>query len=380
MADIEAMFYQVRVCPGDCDYLRFLWWPDGNLSTDPEEYQMSVHLFGGASSPSCANYALKKTVEDNKEDFDAVTVETVKQNFYVDDCLRSVATDSKAIRLVGQLRDLFSRGGFHLTKWISNSKQVVNSIPEPERAPSIRDLDFEENVVLTERALGVQWNVHEDSFTYKIAEKSKPATRRGILSIICSVYDPLGFISPCILPAKLIQQDLCRRKFGWDEPVPECSNRKWEAWLKDLPKLERFKIPRCFKPPNFAEVQQSELHHFADASDQGYGAVSYLRQIDTNGKTHCSLVMAKSRLAPLKTMTIPRMELSAAVLAARLDRMIRQELTLPLATSTYISWMTYIIHTDTQNRHPRNAPITKTSRTQSCKTMTFHCKTTGPRT
>ena len=249
---------------------------------------MSVHLFGGASSPSCANYALKKTAEDNKEDFDAVTVETVKQNFYVDDCLRSVATASKAIRLVGQLRYLLSRGGFHLTKWISNSMQVVNSIPEPERAPSIRDLDFEENVVHTERALGVQWNVHEDSFTYKIAKKSKPATRRGILSIICSVNDPLGFISPCILPAKLIQQDLCRRKFGWDEPVPESSNRKWEAWLKDLPKLETFKIPRCFRPPNFAKVQQSELHHFADASDQGYGAVSYLRQIHTNGKIHCS--------------------------------------------------------------------------------------------
>ena len=255
MADIDGMFYQVRVCPGDCDYLRFLWWPDGNLSKDPEEYQMSVHLFRGASSPSCANYALKKTAEDNKEDFDAVTVETVKQNFYADDCLRSVATDSKAIRLVGQLHDLLSRGGFRLTKWISNSKQVVNSIPEPERAPSIRDLDFEENVVLTERALGVQWNVHEDS----------PQEEEYFQSSVQSTIHLV--LSPCILLAKLIQQDLCRRKFGWDEPVPESSNRKWEAWLQDLPKLERFKIPRCFRPPYFAEVQQSKLHHFADASD-----------------------------------------------------------------------------------------------------------------
>ena len=115
MSDIEAMFYQVRVSPSDCDYLRFLWWPDGNLKKDPEEYQMLVHLFSGASSPSCANFALKKTAEDNKAAFDAITVETVKQNFYVNDCLKSVAT------LVGELREMLSKGGFRLTKWISNS-------------------------------------------------------------------------------------------------------------------------------------------------------------------------------------------------------------------------------------------------------------------
>lgn len=87
MSDIESMFYQVRVRPSDRNYLRFLWWPDGNLEKEPEEYKMSVHLFGGASSPSCANYALKKTAEDNKKDFDEITIETVKRNFYVDDCL-----------------------------------------------------------------------------------------------------------------------------------------------------------------------------------------------------------------------------------------------------------------------------------------------------
>jgi len=87
MSDIESMFYQVRVRPSDCNYLRFLWWSDGDIDKEPEEYQMLVHLFGGASSLSCANYALKRTAEDNKEDFDAITVETVKKNFYVDDCL-----------------------------------------------------------------------------------------------------------------------------------------------------------------------------------------------------------------------------------------------------------------------------------------------------
>ena len=335
MSDIEAMFYQVRVQPSDCNYLRFLWWPEGDLDKEPEEYEMLVHLFGGASSPSCANYALKKTAEDNKEDFDAITVETVKKNFYVDDCLRSVPTDAVAVPLVGQLRELLSKGGFRLTKWISNSKKVIDSVPETERAPAVKNLDFAENAPLTERALGVQWNVHADTFGFKIVNKEKPATRRGILSIICSIYDPLGFVSPCILPAKAIQQDLCLKGLGWDDPIPESNRQQWQAWLSDLPKLEQFEIPRCFKPSDFTDVKCCELHHFSDASSQGYGAVSYLRQINANGNVHCSLIMAKSRLAPLKAVTIPRMELSAAVLATRLDRMIKQEVTIPIDSSTF---------------------------------------------
>ena len=335
MSDIESMFYQVRVPPSDCNYLRFLWWPDGDLNKDPEEYQMLVHLFGGASSPSCANFALKKTAEDNKAAFDAITVETVKRNFYVDDCLKSVATNPEAIRLVGQLREMLSKGGFRLTKWISNSRDVISCVPETERAPSVKDLDLSNNPALTERALGVQWNVQKDTFSYKIAEKERPITRRGMLSIICSVYDPLGFVSPCILPAKAIQQDLCLKGLGWDDQIPEPCKQKWQSWLEDLPKLEQFEIPRCFKPPNCPDIQQCELHHFSDASSQGYGAVSYLRQTDIHGEVYCSLIMAKSRLAPLKAMTIPRMELSAAVLATRLDRMIKQELDMTVHSSTF---------------------------------------------
>lgn len=177
--------------------------------------------------------------------------------------------------------------------------------------------------------------MQKDTFGYKIVEKERPIKRRGILSIICSVYDPLGFISPCILPAKAIQQDLCLKGLGWDDQIPEPCKQKWQSWLKELPKLEGFEIPRCFKPPNCSNIQRRELHHFSDASSQGYGAVSYLRQIDAHGEVHCSLIMAKSRLAPLKAMTIPRMELSAAVLATRLDRMIRQEVGIVIHSSTF---------------------------------------------
>ena len=152
MADVEAMFHQVRVKPGDCSALRFLWWPDGDA--EPEEHMMTVHLFGGVSSPSCANFALRKTAEDNKALFEPQIIHTVQRNFYVDDCLKSVNSDHDAINLVKDLTELLKTGGFRLTKWLSNSRQVMESIPESERATSVKNLDLGHAPI--ERALGVQ--------------------------------------------------------------------------------------------------------------------------------------------------------------------------------------------------------------------------------
>ena len=333
MSDIEVMFHQVRVCPSDCDALRFMWWPDGNPDSNPEEYQMRVHLFGGTSSPSCTNFALKKTAQDNKADFNAETIQTVERNFYVDDCLKSVPSEDAAVTLADQLRELLARGGFKLTKWLSNSKRVLESLPESERAAKVKGLDFYKLPV--ERALGVQWNVSSDTFGFSIVIKDRPATRRGILSIVSSVYDPLGFVAPFILKAKLILQDLCRNQFSWDDPISEDNLKCWQAWLQELPRLEQLEIDRCFKPSDSEEITSYQLHHFSDASQQGFGAVTYLRITDQSGAVKCTFVIGKSRLALIKPVTIPRLELSAAVIATRLDRISRNELTLPITESFF---------------------------------------------
>ena len=333
MADVESMFHQVHVSPDDCDALRFLWWPNNDLNSDPEEYQMMVHLFGATSSPSCANFGLRRTAEDNQQAFSKEAVNSVKDNFYVDDCLKSVSSENKAIVLVDELRQLLSKGGFRLTKWISNSRKVIDSIPTSERAGSVKDLLLDQLPI--ERALGVRWDVESDTFGFKISVKDKPPTRRGILSVVSSVYDPLGFAAPFTLPAKALLQDLCRKNLGWDDPISDEDLTRWRNWLDELPRLEDLKVDRCFKPIDFGEVASIQLHHFADASQHAYGAVTYFRVTNTNGEVHCSFLIGKSRLSPLKQLTIPRLELSAAVVATRLDKMLRKEIGIPIDQSIF---------------------------------------------
>ena len=115
-ADIETMFHQVRVSPQDTHALSFLWWPGSDFSKKPEDHQMLVHLFGARSSPGCSSFSLKKTAEDNRKYFNAETTDTVNRNFYIDDCLKSVASTDEAVQLVDQLPALLRRGGFRLTK------------------------------------------------------------------------------------------------------------------------------------------------------------------------------------------------------------------------------------------------------------------------
>ena len=143
-----------------------------------------------------------------------------------------------------------------------------------------------------------------------------PNTRRGMLSLISGLYDPLGFAAPFILPAKMLLQELCRQDYGWDEQIPDEKLLRWRSWVGNLSNLEQVNLPRCFKPKGFGDLTDIQLHHFSDASEVAYGAPSYLRLKDDAGHIHCSMVFVKSRVAPPKTITIPRMELTAASVSA----------------------------------------------------------------
>lgn len=146
--------------------------------------------------------------------------------------------------------------------------------------------------------------------------QNRPLSRRGILSTVCSVYDPLGLVAPLILVGKQILQDLYRNDADWDEPICDELRPRWERWRSELRTLESLRIPRCFKPEGFGQIKTVELHHFSDAS--------YL--IRESDQTHCSLVMGKARVTPLKPVTIPRLELTAAVVSVKISQWLGEEL------------------------------------------------------
>ncbi|KAJ8391888.1 hypothetical protein AAFF_G00083590 [Aldrovandia affinis] len=179
MGDIEAMFYQVRVHDNHRDFLRFLWWLGGDTSKPLEVYRMKVHLFGAVSSPSIANFALQRTADDNTERYDEEITETIKRNFYVDDCLKSVPTAEQAIQLTKDLKDACFQGGFVLTKFVSNSREVLASIPEEHKGKPVKEMDLDKEQPPIERALGIHWNIESDMFIFRVTIKSRPLQREG---------------------------------------------------------------------------------------------------------------------------------------------------------------------------------------------------------
>ena len=184
------------------------------------------------------------------------------------------------------------------------------------RAKEIKEIDLNCDLLPPERILGVEWKTENDVFKFRITLKDKPLTRRGILLTVSSIYEPLGFAAPFLFRGKGTLQLLCKENLDWDDAILEL-RMQWEMWRNKLPLLETMEVPRCFKLIGMNGLKKIELHHFSDASTEGYGQCSYLRLVDTSDEVNCSLVMGKARVTPLKRITIPRLELTAAVMSNR---------------------------------------------------------------
>ena len=167
-----------------------------------------------------------------------------------------------------------------------HSKEVVESIPVESRAKEIKEIDLNRDLLPPERVLGVEWNIENDAFKFRITLKDKPLTRRGILLTVSSVYDPLGFAAPFLLRGKRILQLLCKENIGWDDAIPDKLRMQWEMWRSELPLREMVEVPRCFKRKGMDSLKKIELHHFSDASTEGYGQCSYLRLVATKYTAH----------------------------------------------------------------------------------------------
>lgn len=241
----------------------------------------------------------------------------ILRDFYVDDRLSGADTVAEAKIIRDQIVAVLRKGQFTLSKWASNEPQLLEvnqSIDPPSAGPRLIDLSKE----CESRILGIRWNPVTDSLHFPVERRLSGGriTKRTILSEISKLFDPLGLIGPIIMIAKLIIQELWQAELNWDESVPTNIHLRWSHLTDQLTCHNQLHIPRLTKFSNIQLDQQ--VHGFCDASQAAYGACIYIRSRGADGEHRVELLCSKSRVAPLKTVSLPRLELCAAVLLTQL--------------------------------------------------------------
>ncbi|XP_062713378.1 uncharacterized protein LOC134290293 [Aedes albopictus] len=314
--DIREMFHQIRIRPEDRQAQRFLF--------GGEVYVMDCAIFGATCSPSQALYVMNKNASEFSESYPEAA-SAIEKKHYVDDYFDSVDSTEEAICRAKEVRDIHARGGFQIRNWVSNSEEVLMQLGERQDNQEIhfhRDKETE-----YERVLGIVWNTKQDVFTFstKVKDELQPyltgghrPTKRIVLSCVMSFFDPLGLLAVFTIHGRIIVQDLWRSGCDWDEEIDDEALVKWSRWTACLTDVEMVEIPRYYFSDAIALNYGSlQLHIFVDASENAYGAVGYFR-ILTGRDPCCALVQARSKVAPIKPHSIPRLELMADVLGARL--------------------------------------------------------------
>ncbi|XP_070410955.1 uncharacterized protein [Nothobranchius furzeri] len=345
--DIKAMFHQVCLLPEDKPLLRFLW-RGMKREEEPTVYEWQVLPFGTTCSPCCATYALQRHVKDNSKGHEDI-LHTVESTFYVVNCLTSITTADKAKALVDRLRSLLSAGGFDIRQWASNDPTVLEHLPAEAKAASSELWLSQSRQDPEEPALGLRWNCLSDHLGYRHrpVEYSQP-TLRNIYKVMATQYDPLGYLIPFTTRAKILIQDLWKVGVDWDEQIrPKALLEIWTQWESELVYLPQVEIPRCYVPATLApEVPNRQAHIFCDASERAYGAVEYIQTPDNQGNVHIAFMMARSRVCPRKQLSMPRLELCAALAGAQLAKVTMtelsfspQQITLWTDSTTVLTWL-----------------------------------------
>ncbi|XP_077547781.1 uncharacterized protein LOC144160032 [Haemaphysalis longicornis] len=331
VADAEKAFLQISVAPEDRDALRFLWFARKPENDKPlpeiAAYRMTRVPFGTTSSPFLLAATLQCHLEKMEQQYPE-TAKMLKNCIYIDDVLCGASSEEEAVKVYGEVNRIFAAASMRLHKWGSNSSQMRELFAQD----SLNEVPLGQPANLL-KVLGLTWLPNEDLLTFapdpviKFSAEQRN-TKRFVLQTSARLYDPLGLLSAFTVRAKTLFQEIWKANIAWDDPLPDHLLNEWTKWCQELPLLSEMSIPRTYEGNIGGNPVHRTLHVFCDASQKAYGAAAYLCTESSTGERTCTLIMAKCRVAPVKPITLARLELMGALMASRLCQFIGSSLKL----------------------------------------------------
>ncbi|GFY36788.1 integrase catalytic domain-containing protein [Trichonephila clavipes] len=283
------------------------------LQKSPEEplgiFKLNTVTYGTSCAPFLAIRTLKQLCEDEKHRF-LQAAKLAKDHFYVDDLLAGADSLDSIRKIVHELQNLMSAGGFELRKWSCTHLEVVSDLPNSLKT-NISSHSFDDES--THKILGLFWDLNEDSFKVRAVLSDQVSTKRQMLSIIARIFDPLGFVSPSTIILKIILQDLWKAGLDWDDEISSEILNRWNRFQAEISCLKQIKVPRYVQTQN---AKHCKIHGFCDASSKAYSDVIYLRVVSDS--PHLFLMASKTRVAPVQTISLPKLEFCGTLLLAEL--------------------------------------------------------------
>ncbi|XP_066595392.1 uncharacterized protein [Prorops nasuta] len=319
-ADIEKMYRQILIAK-DQRYLQCVLWDDGETK-EIGTYILNTVTYGTASASFLATRCLKEIGVQSTRDYPEAS-RVIQEDFYMDDLLTGANTMEEANKIAQQVSALLTDYGFILRKWVANYAMIL---PEASNIPE-RQLGIEDH-----KALGISWMPQQDMLKYRVRIRKRiKVPKRAILSTIAQIFDLLGLLSPIIIKAKILMQRMWQMDLEWDEIVPPYIYSAWQIFIDKLPGIEDLRVPKCI----FIQACiYWSLHGFCDSSEVVYGACFYVCSHNSQERTN-RLVCSKTRVAPIKCLSLPRLELCGALLLAELMHKVKLSLNIPSCEEFY---------------------------------------------
>lgn len=314
-SDIQKMYRQIWVAPEDRNYQRIFWRE--NITDPVKTFRLKTVTYGTTSAPFLAIKTLMKIAEDD-QNMSSDTKLRVKNDFYVDDLLSGCQSLEHAINVKNELVSALESHGMPLRKWISNNTGFLESLPS-QHVQTHTNLELNDQCEMPSvKTLGLNWNPNSDEFFFNVnVSEQQCSTKRQISSLAAKLFDPLGWVSPATVSIKIFLQALWIKKFGWDDELTDVILNEWNKLYQQLFMLSKVRLPRCLNL--FDGVQNHiQVHGFSDASESAYGAAIYIRVSRSNEVKTVNLATSKSKVAPLKQVSLARLELCAALLLSNL--------------------------------------------------------------